>query len=61
MKTLKSPGMTLPFESVPMVKSSVLMACRVASETRSEYCEEILAAAVVIFSSRATARSCAPT
>ena len=59
MNILTLPGTTFPYESVPTVKSSVLMAWRVASETISEYCGENSAAALMIFRSRATARSCA--
>ena len=59
MNIMTSSATTFPFESVPTVKSSALIACRVASETRSEYCEEIFAASFIIFWSRATARLCA--
>ena len=59
MNIMTSSGRTFPFESVPTVKSSALIACRVASETRSAYCGEILAASFMIFWSRETARSCA--
>ena len=60
MKIFTSPETTWLFESVPTVKSKALMAWRVASETTSEYCDEIFAASLVIFWSRATARLSAP-
>ena len=59
MKILTSSGTRFPFESVPTVNSRALMVCRVASVTMSEYSDEIVAAAVVIFWSRATERLCA--
>ena len=50
MKILMSPGTRLvPLESVPAVMSSAAIVWRVESETMSGYCDEIFAAALVIF------------
>ena len=60
MKILTSLGLTFPAESVPTVMSIALMTWRVASETMSEYCDEILAESFRIFWSSAMARPSAP-